>query len=115
MQAEESKPSILLKRSRDIKDWSVIIKDWRNSGLSQREFCVARGIYFNSFIHQYAKHAKKKETVQFSLVTADATPSKASMPQQRVELCLQSGIVIRLSNYREQLPEVLQILGDASC
>jgi hypothetical protein len=91
-----------------INKWSKIIKDWKQSGLSQKRYCLEKSIKLSTF-HYY----KKRLPQDSAMVELPALLFRSDNP---IELHLQSSnaiLKIPESFNKQSLSAILDLLGVA--
>ncbi len=91
------------KTRRSISQWRNIISDYKNSGLTQRQYCHHQGIAYSSFTNWHRKLKKSQSVLptkqspppMFVEMTADK-PSLPASDNWDVELAFANGMVLRL-------------------
>ena len=105
--AVDTKPSI---------NWDIIIKKWKLSKQTQREFCISRGLNYGTFVyHRCKKIGRKKQSNK-----TDPTFKEVCLPTIKkpiapvlLKLRLPSGVYFEIPEKfsPKQLKQVLSILG----
>ena len=104
--------------------WSAIIERYKNSGLSQPEFCKRNGLSFNQFQYRWYQHnlALKSKPVTpehppgnvFESVTISLPSAKATQPTNVVELAIllpnQIRCEVKIDLYADEFSTLLKEL-----
>lgn len=98
--------------SKKVKEWSELIRQQQQSGLSVTAFCRERGFSDQTF-YNWRKRLAGSEPVRFALVAADATAAAEQLP---IELLLVSGDRLRIAPGTDAatLRTVLNVLRDCA-
>ena len=86
----------VVRRRRSVGEWTALLAEQVESGLSQRAFCELRGVSMSSFYN--AKSRAKALTVEseFIEVSCSPEPSESAVSGWDVELTLGAGVVLRM-------------------
>lgn len=97
-------------------NWDTIIKEWKLSKQTQREFCASRGLNYGTFVYHRCKKPRRKKQSQKvrSTFKEICLPSiKKSTAPVLLKLRLPSGVELELPEQfsSNQLKQVLSVLG----
>jgi len=100
-----------MDRRHNEKAWAILVRQWKESGKSQREFCRVKKISFWSF-RGWRTKLLKMETMPSPLVELPIAVKIASHPQNDLRILLPGGIVIETSSSlgSEGLFELLTVI-----
>ena len=99
-------------------NWDSIIKEWKLSKQTQREFCVSRGLNYGTFVyHRCKKPSRKKQGNKIGSAFKEVYLPSVKKPTAPVllKLRLPSGVELEIPEQfsPKQLKQVLSVLGVA--
>ncbi len=90
-----SQKAVSIRTRRSEKEWRELLAVQAGSGLSQRAFCVGRGLSLSSFTNARRRSAKAASTISASEFVPVAT-NVSERCDWEIELALGEGITLRL-------------------
>ena len=91
-----AKAGSVVRCQRSVEEWTALLAEQAESGLSQRAFCELRGLSVSSFCN--AKSRAKALTVEGEFIAVTCVPESVEAPVASwdVELTLGAGVVLRM-------------------